>query len=107
MGILLIATPCSVRNTLEQSIGIEKTQTLNKSKSTQQADCEKASEKLSQTESNTAFHSQNQQNHASKSNVIELAFFEDGNLSNYVSFRTFRKSSIPLYILLSRLKYML
>lgn len=107
MGILLITAPCSVRNSLEQSIGIEKSKTLNKSKSVQQVDCEIKSEIQALTEKALLNYSQIQKSSPEKATELEIVVFSNTHLLNYHYKPAFNKSSVPLYILLKRLKYML
>jgi hypothetical protein len=107
MGILLITAPCSVRNSLEQSIGIEKSKTLNKSKSVQQADCEIETKIQALTEKALLNYSQIQNSGAEKAKELEVVVFSNSHPLNSHNKPTFLESSVPLYILLKRLKYML
>lgn len=111
LGLLLIAlllsSPCSVRNTVQKELGIEVTETFNKSKS-----CLIQKEEFVLEVNTSEF--------TKKFNSVKIKNSSKGFLTSFTSFFPFKENAlfsfvqqdgkqeppIPLYILYKRFKYM-
>ncbi|UOX32828.1 hypothetical protein LXD69_12355 [Flavobacterium sediminilitoris] len=109
LAILLLIAPCSVRNHIETTLGVENTKPLNKNKATipQTSNCtswenavQKSGIEISKKEIKKDFILKSYNYfHSYSFNFLTNTFFLNSNRNS--------KISIPFYILYKRLKYMI